>query len=132
MEYCGDGNLQQKINQRAEMPFTDGYFPEDQILDWFAMICLGVRYIHQKKILHRDLKPKNIYVTKRGVCKLAGFGASTEPNEVISSTDTVEVGTPYYMAPELFHSGMCSQQTDSWALGVILYELCALKVPFKP
>lgn len=47
-------------------------------MDWFTMICLGVKYIHDNGVMHRDLKPKNVFLTKQGICKIGGFGASTE------------------------------------------------------
>lgn len=67
MEYCSEGSLQDKIKQRSVLPNRNGlpcYFKEDQVLNWFTMICLGVKYIHKMGVLHRDLKPKNIFLTK--------------------------------------------------------------------
>ena len=57
--------MQSKIKERKGK-----YFSEDQIMDWFTQICLAIKHIHDKKILHRDLKSQNIFVTKNGLIKL--------------------------------------------------------------
>ena len=50
------------------------YMTEDELLNWFTQICLAMKHCHDKKILHRDLKSQNIFVTKKGMVKLGDFG----------------------------------------------------------
>ncbi|XP_054835927.1 serine/threonine-protein kinase Nek3 isoform X2 [Eublepharis macularius] len=125
MEYCDDGDLLQKIKLRKGK-----LFPEDVILNWFAQICLGVKYIHDKRVLHRDIKSKNILLTKDGKVKLGDFGSAlllTSPKAYACSY----VGTPYYVPPEIWENTPYNNKSDIWSLGCILYELCTLKHPFQ-
>ncbi|XP_061478364.1 serine/threonine-protein kinase Nek3 isoform X1 [Rhineura floridana] len=125
MEYCDDGDLMQKIKlQKGKL------FPEDMILNWFAQICLGVRYIHDKRVLHRDIKSKNIFLTQNGKVKLGDFGSAlllSSPKAYACSY----VGTPYYVPPEIWENTPYNNKSDIWSLGCILYELCTLKHPFQ-
>lgn len=80
MEYCDDGELSAKINQRKEEYQKTGkpnYFSESQILKWFTQICLGVKHVHDRKVIHRDLKAENIFLTKSGMAKIGDFGVSS-------------------------------------------------------
>jgi serine/threonine protein kinase len=71
---------------------------EDKIWDFFIQTCLGIQYLHTRKILHRDLKTINLFLTKSGKVKIGDLGVAKEVKE--SHTHTV-VGTPYYLSPEL-------------------------------
>ena len=85
--------------------------------------------IHTRKILHRDLKSQNIFLTKNNFVKLGDFGISKVLENTSAMAATVQ-GTPYYMSPEVCQNKPYSYQSDIWALGCILYELCALKHAF--
>ncbi|XP_055066912.2 serine/threonine-protein kinase Nek11 isoform X2 [Misgurnus anguillicaudatus] len=92
-------------------------------------MLLGVHYIHQRRILHRDLKAKNIFL-KKNIVKIGDFGVSCL---LMGSCDlaTTFTGTPYYMSPEaLSHKGYNSK-SDIWSLGCILYEMCCLAHAFE-
>ncbi|KAK2119039.1 Serine/threonine-protein kinase Nek3 [Saguinus oedipus] len=71
MEYCDGGDLMQQIKQQKGK-----LFPEDMILNWFTQMCLGVNHIHKKRVLHRDIKSKNIFLTQNGKVKLGDFGSA--------------------------------------------------------
>ncbi|XP_030633271.1 serine/threonine-protein kinase Nek3 [Chanos chanos] len=125
MEFCSGGDLLQRIRQQR-----DTHFPEDIILKWFAQMCLGTRHIHDKKVLHRDLKSKNVFLTDDGTVKLGDFGSACTLNSSKAYAQTY-VGTPYYVSPEIWDNKPYNNKSDVWSLGCVLYELCALRHPFQ-
>ncbi|KAK7938693.1 hypothetical protein WMY93_002019 [Mugilogobius chulae] len=126
MEYCDGGDLMKKITTQRGVAFT-----EEQILDWFVQICLGLKHIHDKKILHRDIKTQNIFLTSRGTkVKLGDFGIARMLNNTMELARTC-VGTPYYLSPEICENRPYNNKTDIWSLGCVLYELCMLRHPFE-
>lgn len=100
------------------------------MLNWFTQICLAIKHTHDKKILHRDLKSQNIFLTKRGILKLGDFGIARVLSNTKSRAKTV-VGTPYYLSPEIIRNEGYSFKSDIWSLGVLLYEIAALQPPFN-
>lgn len=106
------------------------YFTEDQVLNYFTQICLALKHCHDRKILHRDLKSQNIFLTKKNIVKLGDFGIARVLSNTRSKAKTV-VGTPYYLSPEIIESMPYSFKSDVWSLGVLLYEICALCPPFN-
>lgn len=126
MEYADGGDLNRTIKEMAE---KKKIFPEEQILDWFTQICLAMKHIHDKKIIHRDLKSGNIFLTKSGMVKLGDFGIAKALTHTSDKAKTV-IGTPYYLSPEIIMNKPYSFKSDVWALGVLLYEMCLLKMPF--
>ncbi|XP_063189692.1 serine/threonine-protein kinase Nek5 [Chroicocephalus ridibundus] len=126
MEYCDGGDLMKRINMQHGV-----LFDEDQILSWFVQISLGLKHIHDKKILHRDVKAQNIFLSNNGkVAKLGDFGIARQLNSTMEFAHTC-VGTPYYLSPEICENRPYNNKTDIWSLGCVLYELCALKHPFE-
>ncbi|NXD43737.1 NEK3 kinase, partial [Copsychus sechellarum] len=125
MEYCDDGDLMQKIKHQG-----GNLFPEDTILHWFVQMCLAVKHIHDKRVLHRDIKSKNVFLTQSGKVKLGDFGSARLLAHPMSYACTY-VGTPYYVPPEIWESLPYNNKSDIWSLGCILYELCTLKHPFQ-
>ncbi|XP_065154667.1 serine/threonine-protein kinase Nek11 [Paramisgurnus dabryanus] len=125
-EYCEDRDLDCKLE---ELKHTGRTLSEPQVCEWFCQMLLGVHYIHQRRILHRDLKAKNIFL-KKNIVKIGDFGVSCL---LMGSCDlaTTFTGTPYYMSPEaLSHKGYNSK-SDIWSLGCILYEMCCLAHAFE-
>ena len=130
--YCAGGDLATLIAYRAANGGSgaERYFPEGQVLDWFIELCLALRYCHDRKLLHRDIKTQNIFLNQHNTCKLGDFGIArvlTATREMASSV----VGTPYALAPEVCESKAYSYAADVWALGCVLYELCSLRRPFE-
>ncbi|XP_031955572.1 serine/threonine-protein kinase Nek3 isoform X6 [Corvus moneduloides] len=123
MEYCDNGDLMQKIKHQG-----GNFFPEDTILHWFVQMCLAVKHIHDKRVLHRDIKSKNVFLTQSGKVKLGDFGSARLLAHPMSYACTY-VGTPYYVPPEIWESLPYNNKSDIWSLGCILYELCTLKHP---
>ncbi|XP_075840634.1 serine/threonine-protein kinase Nek5 isoform X2 [Microtus pennsylvanicus] len=126
MEYCDGGDLMQRIQRQRGVLFS-----EDQILCWFVQISLGLKHIHDRKILHRDIKSQNIFLSKNGmVAKLGDFGTARALNNSMELAQTC-AGTPYYLSPEICQNRPYNNKTDIWSLGCVLYELCTLKHPFE-
>ncbi|NWX24758.1 NEK11 kinase, partial [Aegotheles bennettii] len=124
-EYCEGGDLDFKIQEYKE---SGKIFTQRQIIDWFIQLLLGVNYMHERWILHRDLKAKNIFL-KNNLLKIGDFGVSCL---LMGSCDlaTTFTGTPYYMSPEaLKHQGY-NTKSDIWSLGCILYEMCCMSHAF--
>ena len=124
MDYADGGDLSMKIREQEGK-----FFDENKILDWFTQVCLAIKHIHDRKILHRDIKSQNIFLMKNGQIKLGDFGIAKCLNQTIDKAKTY-VGTPYYLSPEIINSQPYDFKSDIWSLGVLLYEMCALKMPF--
>ena len=122
MTYCEGGDLAAIIKRRAK---KEDHFTEAEVLDWFVQLVMALHHVHSKKILHRDLKTQNIFITKNLV-KLGDFGIAKVMEGSMSAASTV-IGTPYYMSPEVCQNQPYSYKSDVWALGCILYEMCALQ-----
>uniref|UniRef100_A0A9J8DBQ8 non-specific serine/threonine protein kinase n=1 Tax=Cyprinus carpio carpio TaxID=630221 RepID=A0A9J8DBQ8_CYPCA len=126
MEYCDAGDLMKRIRMQRGKPFT-----EQQIVHWFVQICLGLKHIHDRKVLHRDIKAQNIFLTQGGQkVKLGDFGIARMLNSTVELARTC-VGTPYYLSPEICENRPYNNKTDIWSLGCVLYELCTLRHPFE-
>lgn len=126
MDHAKGGDFQKRIKYQRQ---RKKYFAEEQILDWFTQICLAIKHIHDKKILHRDLKSQNIFLTENGLIKLGDFGIAKCLNFTLEKAQTI-VGTPYYLSPEIVQNQPYNFKSDIWSLGVLLYEMMALKMPF--
>lgn len=139
MAYCDGGDLADKIRERvavleqlagdATADRRRAYFDISQILDWFVQMAMAIKYLHQQRILHRDLKTSNIFLTTENVIKLGDFGIAKTLDSTLDQAKTV-VGTPYYMSPEVCENKPYSYSSDVWSLGCVLYEMCALKHAF--
>lgn len=127
MEYCSNGNLDQLIQRRIQ---SRSSFTTDQILRTLAHLVMAVMAMHNKNILHRDIKTQNIFITENGICKLGDFGISRKLNNSDAKAMT-SCGTPYFMPPEVCLGKPYDGKADVWAIGVVLYELIMLKKPFR-
>ncbi|GAA5864111.1 hypothetical protein JCM1840_000705 [Sporobolomyces johnsonii] len=134
MEYCEGGDLAGVI-QRCRK--TNAMLPEDVVWAYLTQITLALHDCHsevdskgQRKpvILHRDIKPENVFLDKENNLKLGDFGLSKAMAQA-AMTQTY-VGTPYYMSPELINGQPYDVKSDIWALGCLIYELCAGHPPF--
>lgn len=126
MDYCEGGDLSSRI-KKAKLRSKN--FSEQQVLWWFTQGMQALKYIHDLHILHRDLKSANFFLSKSGNMKLGDFGISKVLDCTAACAQT-QVGTPYYLCPEICKGKPYSWGSDVWAMGVVLYEMCALRVPF--
>ncbi len=96
---------------------------------YVAQITLAIMIMHNKNILHRDIKTQNIFICSNGTLKLGDFGISRELESNDAKAGT-SCGTPLFMPPEVCQGKPYDYKADVWALGVILYELFTLRKPF--
>ena len=125
MDFCDDGDLDSKIQKNIKSRQT---FNEEDIWKWLSQVLLGLKYLHDNKIMHRDLKCANIFLTKSGILKLGDMNVSKIVKMGMAATQT---GTPYYCSPEIWADKPYNFKSDLWSVGCIMYELCALSPPFK-
>ena len=125
MAFCEGGDMYSRLKAQKGT-----YLEERQIVEWFVQIAMALQYLHDRHILHRDLKTQNIFLTKSKIIKVGDLGIA-KVLENASDMATTLIGTPYYMSPELFSNKPYSYKSDVWALGCCLYEMCTLKHAFN-
>jgi len=126
MDYADGGDLHQRIQRTRQ---TGKGFPEEKVLRWFTEATLALKYLHDQHILHRDLKTSNLFLTSLDRVRVGDFGISKVLESTMAFAKTT-IGTPYYLSPEICMERPYSFSSDVWALGCVLYELAALRVPF--
>ncbi|XP_074646198.1 uncharacterized protein LOC141902392 isoform X3 [Tubulanus polymorphus] len=125
MGYCEGGDLYNRLKEQKGVPLE-----ERQVVEWFVQIAMALQYMHERNILHRDLKTQNIFLTKSKIIKVGDLGIA----RVLEGTNdmaTTLIGTPYYMSPELFSNKPYNHKSDVWALGCCVYEMSTLKHAFN-
>jgi len=129
MQYCETGDLSVVISSNKT---KKSFVPEKQISKWLMQIALALHFLHESGTLHRDMKPQNIMLAEGGeLVKLVDFGLACEiPQGESAVSSTVEAGTPLYTPPEMIQSKPYSFPADCWALGIIIYEVATLSLPF--
>ncbi|SHO78204.1 Similar to S.cerevisiae protein MKK2 (MAPKK involved in the protein kinase C signaling pathway) [Malassezia sympodialis ATCC 42132] len=124
MEYCKAGSMD-SIYRRVKG--RGGRVGEKVLAKLAESILKGLEYLHQQRIIHRDVKPSNILVTQEGQMKLCDFGVS---GELINSVAGTFTGTCTYMAPERIMGQPYTITSDVWSLGVTILELALNRYPF--
>jgi len=116
----------------AEMIESDGRLPEHVAVDFAAQICNGLGYAHRQGLLHRDVKPANILVTRDDVVKLSDFGiARAVTTQTMTATAPgMVMGSVYYLSPEQAQGHELHETSDLYSLGVVLYQMLAGKLPY--
>ena len=125
-EYAEGGDLEKLLSHNYKKNI---YFEEKQLLDWLIQCCFALYYLHDVEILHRDIKPSNIFLMKDNTIKLGDFGIAKDIH-IFHSTKTLNVGTPFYMAPEIIEKKRYDLKIDIWSLGVTFCHLMTLNFPF--
>ena len=125
MEFADDGDISTKIKYNLKHKL---HFEENTIWKYLIQILEGLNYLHEKKIIHRDLKSANIFLMKDRTIKIGDLNVSKYNKLGMAYTQT---GTPYYASPEIWLDQPYDYKSDIWSLGCILYEICELKPPFR-
>lgn len=126
-DFCDGGTLRDEIVATKE---KNSSFSEQQIMQWFVQLTMALHHIHSKRVLHRDLKSQNVFLTKKGVVKIGDFGISRMMENSFDMAQTI-CGTPCYLSPELCQDVPYSSKADVWALGCLLFEMCVLRYAFE-
>lgn len=125
MEYCNKGDLQSLIKKAKSKNVKS--LRENVTWNIGLQVILGLCYLHDRKILHRDLKSANVFLTKSASSqrsfevKIGDLGVAKLLETSTAFAQTI-VGTPYYLSPELCSDKPYRDKSDCWALGVLLYE----------
>jgi NIMA (never in mitosis gene a)-related kinase len=119
MDLADGGDLQAKINYYKRKATI---MPEKEVWRIFIQIISGLEALHDLKIVHRDIKCANLFLTSTGVLKLGDLNVSKVNKMGLLHTQT---GTPYYASPEVWQDKPYDAKSDLWSVGCVLYELCA-------
>jgi beta-lactam-binding protein with PASTA domain/tRNA A-37 threonylcarbamoyl transferase component Bud32 len=116
----------------GEIIAADGKLPEPVAIDYAAQICSGLAYAHRQGLLHRDVKPANILITKDDVVKLSDFGIARAMSQqtMAMTRPGVVMGSVYYMSPEQAQDHELHEASDLYSVGVLLYQMLTGKLPF--
>ena len=97
---------------------------------FFIQLCLGIQALHRNNILHRDLKSANVFLSNHNCIKIGDLGVAKllAASRAMAKT---QIGTPYYVSPELWKNKPYNAKSDVWALGCLLYEMVMGKPPFE-
>ncbi|CAM9358230.1 unnamed protein product [Bubo scandiacus] len=125
MGFCEGGDLYHKLKEQKGK-----LLPENQVVEWFVQIAMALQYLHEKHILHRDLKTQNVFLTRTNIIKVGDLGIARVLENQYDMASTL-IGTPYYMSPEVFSNKPYNYKSDVWALGCCVYEMATLKHAFN-
>ena len=117
MEYCGSGDLAQKV-ERYKRRKT--YIDEDVIWRYLIQSLKALSYIHERGICHRDIKTANCFLAEDGSVKMGDMNVSKRLKRGQLQT---QIGTPYYMSPEIWNNRPYDASSDIWSLGCMIYEV---------
>jgi len=126
-DYAAYGDLLRQLKKHEERKTQ---FSERAVWSFFLQLCKGIQYLHQNGILHRDIKAANIFIDAEGCLKIGDFGISKilRPGAMQAYA---QIGSPYYVSPEIWKKKGYDTKSDIWAIGCFLYELIALRPPFQ-
>lgn len=110
---------------------NEGPMDANKAVDIVKQIALALSFAHKNHIIHRDVKPHNILITREGAAKITDFGIAKAVNEgtIVGNTGTI-MGSVHYFSPEQARGGYVDEKSDIYSLGIVLYELITGRVPF--
>ena len=121
MEYCHCGSIQSFLRRGNRLK-------EDELREVVSCCLLGLSYLHNRNVMHRDIKPDNLFISESGVIKLGDFGLAVQLEHSCSKRNNV-CGTSMYVAPEVYEGGTVLK-SDVWSLGISIIEMAEGKHPF--
>lgn len=129
MEYVEGQTLKQIVRQYNQMGHP---MPISRALDLTIQICTGIGYAHRADLVHCDVKPQNVLVTRDDRVKVADFGIARAISEATIGHQTSQVwGTPQYFSPEQAAGNPATPASDVYSIGIILFELLTGQLPFS-
>jgi serine/threonine protein kinase len=137
MEYMNNGDIKGYIAAHQNMGKP---IPEEELWDLFYQCMSGLICIHKNQLIHRDIKPANLFLTDDKTIKIGDFGVSATRNKNTPDNNsngkaekqTMMIGTPLYMSPEMFNHEKYGSKVDIYALGCSFYEMCYFTPPRIP
>lgn len=123
MEYVDGSTLKDYIASKGALPWREA-------VKIAIQICSAIEHAHSKQIIHRDIKPQNILMTKEGIAKVTDFGIA---RAATSSTITIAgntIGSVHYFSPEQARGGYIDEKSDLYSLGIVIYEMITGRMPF--
>jgi len=108
-----------------------GPLPIDETMDIASQITQGLAKAHEQQIVHRDIKPGNVFITSDGLVKILDFGLAKLSGQTRLTRTGTTMGTVAYMSPEQARGDMTDQQTDIWSIGAVMYEMLTGELPFR-
>lgn len=125
MEYIDGKSLKELITEKGKIPVNAAVKIAHQI-------CEALVHAHKNKIIHRDIKPHNILLTRDGRVKVTDFGiAKAVTAATVTYDNNVVMGSVHYFAPEQAKGGIAGEKADLYSLGIVLYEMLTGEVPFS-
>ncbi len=124
MEYVEGVTLKQYIAAKGVIPWKEA-------VDYAAQICAGLECAHKKGIVHKDIKPHNIIITREGILKITDFGIARAASTSTVATGGPTMGSVHYFSPEQARGGYVDAKSDIYSLGVVLYEMVTGQLPFQ-
>ncbi|XP_045917587.1 striated muscle preferentially expressed protein kinase-like [Micropterus dolomieu] len=123
-EYCTGKELLYSLIDRFR-------YSEDDVVGYLVQILQGVEYLHNRRVLHLDLKPDNIMVTNLNAIKIVDFGSAQSFNPLSLKHQDSGAGTLEYMAPELIKGDVVGPPADIWTVGVVIHIMLSGRLPFE-
>jgi len=125
MEFCGCGDLSSKVERYRK---RRQYIDENVIWAYLVQCMSALYHLHKAGVMHRDIKPANCFLGQDGSVKVGDMNVSKriKGNGMMQT----QIGTPYYMSPEIWANRPYDTSSDIWATGCLIYELMALRPPF--
>ena len=123
MEFLEGESLDQLIQRRPNLPLA-------QKIGYMVAVCRALDYAHTSRIIHRDMKPGNVMLTREGVVKVLDFGIARLMDVTGTQVGTL-IGTFGYMSPEQIQGQRADERSDIWASGTMFYELLCYQRPFN-